>query len=177
MHTAPSSASPALDVEIREAHDGDGEAVAGLIRTVFDEYKAEGAFFIREAFPELKSIATYFRNRGGRFWLAHEGNRLIGCFGIVVHRGRGTGEFLKVYLHRDSRGCGVAKRLFDRALHYARDRGIATIELWTDTRFADGHRFYERLGFVRVPGLRAVHDASHSLEYGYRLATIRWIRT
>ena len=157
------------DVDIREAHDGDGEAVAGLIRGVFAEYKDDGVFFVPEEFPELKSIATYFRNRNGRLWLAHEQNRLIGCFGIVVAPERDGAELLKVYLHKDSRGRGVAKRLFDRALNFARDRGIDAITLWTDTRFQDGHRFYERLGFVRVPGVRAVHDASRTLEFGYRL--------
>ena len=64
---------------------------------------------------------------------------------------------------------GVAKRLLDRALAFAASRGMTAITLWTDSRFLDGHRFYERHGFRRMPGVRALHDGSNSLEFNFRL--------
>jgi len=40
--------------------------------------------------------------------------------------------------------------------------------LWSDSRFTRGHRFYEKLGFVRWPGERYLADISATWEYHYR---------
>jgi putative acetyltransferase len=40
--------------------------------------------------------------------------------------------------------------------------------LWSDTRFSRGHRFYEKLGFVRWPGERYLGDVSETWEYHFR---------
>lgn len=155
------------EILIREAVDGDGGALSALIASVYGEY--EGVHFLPEELPELKAPASHFRRRGGRLWVAEQAGRLVGSFGIVATHERGIGEFLKVYLAREHRGAGVAKRLYDRALAFARDRDMHTLTLWTDTRFLDGHRFYVRRGFRRMPGIRAVHDVSRSLEFNFRL--------
>jgi len=39
--------------------------------------------------------------------------------------------------------------------------------LYTDSRFLDAHRLYERLGYIRQPGLVQRADASNSVEYVY----------
>ena len=46
--------------------------------------------------------------------------------------------------------------------------GFAEMVLWSDTRFARDHRFYEKLGFVRWPGERYLGDVSESWEYHFR---------
>lgn len=38
------------------------------------------------------------------------------------------------------------------------------------TRFTDAHRLYERLGYVRSPGTRELHDLSRSVEYHFAKA-------
>jgi putative acetyltransferase len=45
--------------------------------------------------------------------------------------------------------------------------GLPDLVLWSDTRFARAHRFYERLGFERVPVVRYLADVSASWEYRY----------
>jgi len=42
------------------------------------------------------------------------------------------------------------------------------VHLWTDTRFTDAHRLYERLGYARLDETRALHDRSGTVEYHYR---------
>jgi len=163
----PQRPAPAPDIRIREAADSDGAVLTALIASVFAEY--EGVTFLASELVELKAPASHFRRKGGRLWVAEQEDRLIGSFGIVATHARGVGELSKVYLARESRGMGVAKRLLDRALAFGRDRDMTAITLWTDSRFLDGHRFYERHGFRRMPGLRAQHDASNSLEFNFRL--------
>ena len=50
----------------------------------------------------------------------------------------------------------------------ARAGGAREIVLWSDTRFERGHRFYEKLGFVREPVERYLADASESWEFFFR---------
>jgi putative acetyltransferase len=49
-------------------------------------------------------------------------------------------------------------------------RRASAIELWSDTRFLDAHRLYEKRGYVRGPKTRELHDKSKSVEYYYRKA-------
>ena len=46
------------------------------------------------------------------------------------------------------RGRRLGERLFAWAIERARERGCAILQLTTDKRRPDAHRFYERLGFV-----------------------------
>jgi putative acetyltransferase len=52
----------------------------------------------------------------------------------------------------------------------ARSRGAETLELWSDTRFVDAHRLYERLGYVRGEETRELHDLSRSTELYFQKA-------
>lgn len=45
------------------------------------------------------------------------------------------------------RGAGIGSRFIRWAIDYSRDRGAAVIQLTTDQRRTDAHRFYQRLGF------------------------------
>ena len=50
----------------------------------------------------------------------------------------------------------------------AESRGARFVELWSDTRFADAHRLYERLGYRKSGVTRELHDMSGSVEYHFR---------
>lgn len=157
---------------IRPARNSDGDAIAALIAGAFAEY--EGCIFDRAAeFPELDAIASHFAARGGAIWVAADGEAIIGSLAAAPMRAdgppAGTVEITKVYVARAARRRGVARALMGEALAFARDRGAPELRLWTDTRFLDAHRFYESLGFVRLPGARALGDLSDTSEYPYRL--------
>jgi len=49
-------------------------------------------------------------------------------------------------------------------------RGAARIVFWSDTRFTNAHRLYERMGYVRHPGERDLGDISNSREYFFEKA-------
>lgn len=161
---------------IRPATDADGDAIAALIAEAFAEY--EGCIFDRAAeFPELDAIASHFAGRGGIIWVAGDGTNVIGSLaaapmrreGVEADIPAGTIEITKVYVGRPARRRGIARALMNEALHLARSRGAPEMRLWTDTRFVDAHRFYEAVGFERLPGARELHDLSDTWEYPYRL--------
>nr|WP_280938818.1 GNAT family N-acetyltransferase [Methylobrevis pamukkalensis] len=93
---------------------------------------------------------------------------MVACIGYSRPE-PGVAELHKVYLDRRLRGRGLGARLYAATLEEIRRHDVTTIRLWTDTRFASGHRFYERLGFRRMPVLRCLADATDAWEFGYRL--------
>ena len=67
------------------------------------------------------------------------------------------------------KGSGLAQALFAEALAFAQAGGFGEMMLWSDSRFARGHRFYEKLGFRRWPGERYLADISATWEYHFRM--------
>lgn len=53
-----------------------------------------------------------------------------------------------VHVAADQRGRGTGRALVEHAIERARQRGCALIQLTTDKRRTDAHRFYAALGFV-----------------------------
>ncbi len=156
---------------IRPAADADGPGIAQLIASVFEEY--EGCPFVIAEFPELATPASHYENRGGRLFVAEFNGMIVGSFAISSPDGNGVFEINKVYLCKDQRGSGLAQRLYALAVEEALRRGGKTLKLWSDTRFLSGHRFYEKLGFVRQPVVRFLADATDGWEFAYRLELAR----
>lgn len=44
------------------------------------------------------------------------------------------------------------------ALAWAKLRGFDRLEFWSDSRFASGHQFFERIGLVRQANSREMED-------------------
>ncbi len=151
---------------IRPATDADGAPLAALIATTFAEYP--GCLFIESEFPELKAPASHYERVGGRLFVAEDGGRLVGSLAAVMTPVPGTAELFKVYAAAETRGTGLAQRLYAEGEALARSGGAREIVLWSDTRFERGHRFYEKLGFVREPVERYLADASASWEFHFR---------
>ena len=161
----PMSAPPSPT--IRPATDDDGAAIARLIAGCFAEY--EGCLYLDAEFPELARPASHYAAIGGRLWAAEDaGGAVVGSLAVFATSDPTVHEIVKVYLAAPARGRGTAARMLALALDFARGAEAQAVRLWTDTRFADAHRFYERHGFERLPGTRFVGDVSSSWEFSYR---------
>jgi GNAT superfamily N-acetyltransferase len=75
----------------------------------------------------------------------------------LSRRGTWRAQIEGVRVSSTARGDGLGEHLMQWAVDRARERGCALVQLTSDARRADAHRFYERLGFV----------ASHT---GFKLA-------
>lgn len=152
---------------IRDARDSDSAPLAALIAASFAEYP--DCLFDWSEFPELRAPASHFAAKGGRLWIADApGGAVAGSLGVVPVPEQNAVEIFKVYADPVFRGSGLAQALFARALGFAEAGGYGEMTLWSDTRFARGHRFYEKLGFVRWPGSRYLADVSSTWEYHFR---------
>jgi putative acetyltransferase len=77
-------------------------------------------------------------------------------------------DLRKLYVARAARRRGLGGHLCDLAEAQARTCGAVFIELWSDTRFTDAHRLYERRGYVRGAETRALYDLSQTIEFYFR---------
>ncbi|MFN4087977.1 MAG: GNAT family N-acetyltransferase [Alphaproteobacteria bacterium] len=149
---------------IRPARDEDAEGLIALIGACWAEY--DGCILdVDGEVPELRAIASYFGGNGGRFWIGEAAGRLVASVGFLPS-GAGL-ELCKLYVDRSQRRSGLGRRLVGLVETVAVERRLPFVELWSDTRFGDAHRLYERLGYERR-ATRAVDDISRTVEYHYR---------
>lgn len=91
-----------------------------------------------------------------------EGDTVVGTLQLsfipgIARQGAWRGQIEAVHIAAQRRDAGLGQRMFEWAIARCRERGCTLVQLTTDKRRPDAHRFYERLGFV----------ASHE---GYKLA-------
>lgn len=150
---------------LRAGRDADAADFIALIGACWAEYPGCVMDLDGEV-PELRALASYYAGQGGALWAAEAGGLVVG---MVAARplADGAWELCKMYAYPDQRGTGLAQALAAAAEGHARAQGARRMELWSDTRFERAHRFYEKCGYVRHGEVRALHDLSQSLEYGY----------
>ncbi|KLJ05141.1 GNAT family N-acetyltransferase [Streptomyces sp. KE1] len=78
---------------------------------------------------------------------------VLGCLQATCIPGLGKGGaeralIAAVRVRADRRGGGRGRALMERAVERARDRGCALVQLTSDKRRADAHRFSTGLGFT-----------------------------
>ena len=66
----------------------------------------------------------------------------------LMHRGRPTALVEAVRVAGELRGQGLGAQLMRAAVDEAKRRGCARVQLTTNKKRLDAHRFYERLGFI-----------------------------
>ena len=78
--------------------------------------------------------------------------RIVGCFQLNLlpglgRRGSWRAQIESVRVVQDRRNAGIGAAMMGWAIAEARRRGCGLVQLTTDKRRGDAHRFYRRLGF------------------------------
>jgi ribosomal protein S18 acetylase RimI-like enzyme len=150
---------------LRPGRDDDAADFIALVGAAWAEYPGAGLDVDGEN-PELRALASYFAQAGGALW-AHESNGRVDAMIGTKPLGDDVWELCKVYVAPARRGTGLAAALMQTAESHARAHGARDMILWSDTKFDRAHRFYEKHGYIRHGGIRALDDASNTLEFGY----------
>ncbi|MGF1624038.1 MAG: GNAT family N-acetyltransferase, partial [Alphaproteobacteria bacterium] len=154
------------EILIREAEDGDSDAVIALIDLCWSAYPGVVLDVDLEE-PGLRRPASHFRERDGAFWTAWSGTALAGVVGYTFDAAAGEAELHKLYVHPDQRRSGLGRQLTALVEETVRGLGARRITLWSDTRFETAHRFYRGLGYAQADDVRALGDISNSYEYHF----------
>ena len=106
---------------------------------------------------------------------ASPNERLLGVATLhatpVLHRAGPVGRVTALVVDATLRGCGIGRALMAAAERWAAERGCVLLEVTSNQRRVDAHKFYEELGFERTsyrfarapradaaPTLTASHD-------------------
>lgn len=155
------------DAIVRPANDDDSDRVIALIHDVYREYQG-CVLLVDEEEPELRSPASSFYHLGGKFWVAECGDQVCGTVALTPTDAPHVARLNKLYVSPHARGRGIGQALCNLVERTARnDMSADMMMLYTDSRFLNAHRLYERLGYDRQPGLVHRADASKSVEYVY----------
>ncbi len=157
---------------LRPVRDADGPALARLIGAVWSEYPG-CVLDIDGEEPWLRGPAAAYGRGGGTFWVVPEpagpggaDAGIAACCGLRPG-GPAVVELKSLYVAATARRRGLGAALVRRAERAARAAGAGRVELWTDSRFADAHHLYRRLGYEPTGHRRELHDRSATVEYEF----------
>lgn len=138
-------------VELRDLQTGAGDL--GWILSAHSElYWAEKGW--NEEFERLVAgiLAEFRPTERERAWIAEVNGERAGCI-FLVKSPNSSRDFAKIrvlLVMPNARGCGLASRLVDACITFARENGYKGIELETEGSLAPARRLYASRGFVKV---------------------------
>jgi GNAT superfamily N-acetyltransferase len=149
---------------IRPGRDEDAAGYIALIGACWGEYPGV-VFDVDAELPEIRALASYMTEHGGALWTAEQDGRVVGM--TATYPSADGWMLSRVYLDAGQRGTGLGQTLLRVAEDHARAAGAMRMTLWSDVLFTRAHSFYEKHGYVRRGGLRALHDLSKTIEAGF----------
>lgn len=99
----------------------------------------------------LENIEEYVIDKGGQIFLAHYGGKVVGCCALIHHPENKTHELAKMAVDPALQGLKIGRRLGERLVQYAREKGISQIFLEGNTKMEASIILYRKLGFREVP--------------------------
>jgi GNAT superfamily N-acetyltransferase len=125
--------------------DGIAALIVGIQRGEF------GIAITYDDQPDLKDIPGFYQQGAGDFWVARGGGTVVGTIALK-DIGNAQVALRKMFVDAAYRGSehGVAQRLLDTAIAWAREPRVKEIILGTTVKFLAAHRFYEKNGFARA---------------------------
>jgi GNAT superfamily N-acetyltransferase len=136
-----------VTIEVREVRAGDVAAVIALVGQTLAEFGL--AFGVGSPTDDqLRGLPEAYTSHGGRFWVAEDGEALVGTCGVIPIA-PGTFELRKMYVAPAARGARLGARFLDVAVAWARAQGGARLVLDTVEEMTRAIAFYEANGFVR----------------------------
>jgi len=153
------------------------EADAGRVRELFIAANrllapprlrdAFEAYIGRSLAEEIDRIAAYYGEKHGGFWVALDGGRIVGMFGLEPAPGRGM-ELRRMYVHPAARRSGIARRMLQFAEAECRGRGILKLELSTSELQDAALALYRNAGYAQVRDEIAQAASNKTLGGGIR---------
>jgi GNAT superfamily N-acetyltransferase len=111
--------------------------------------------------------ADEFTPPSGAFFVAGDGERLVGCAGWRRHGG--DAELKRMYISPAIRGRGLGRRMLATIEESARAAGCARLILETGDKQPEAIALYESAGYVRIEDFGYYKDYPDVLSYAKKL--------
>ena len=119
------------------------ELAPPAMRAVFEDYVAVS---LRE---EIDRLADYYAGKRGAFFVAHDGERLAGMFGLEGV-GAPSAELRRMYVDAAYRKRGLARTMLEHAEQICREAGTPLLTLSTSELQQAALAFYRKAGYRLV---------------------------
>ncbi len=130
------------------------------IEVLSPEYISEIAELEKLCFPDPWSenlFSDLLSNPLAVYFVALSNGKVVGYAGM--YHILSEGQIMNVATHPDHRRCGIAEKLFDELLEYAKDNDIEEMTLEVRSQNSGAIALYEKLGFEHV-GIRKNYYSS-----------------
>lgn len=150
-----------MKYRVREIDARDNKAIENIIRTCLIEFGAnhEGTTW---ADPDLGRFSEIYNKEGRKYWVAeNEEGVVVAGVGIGELPGvDGVCELKKMYSLPETRGTGLAHRLIQIALEYAKQH-YKSCYIETLSNMVAANKFYKKYGFIQLdkPLVQTEHNA------------------
>lgn len=108
---------------------------------------------------EIGRIIPYYSARNGQFWVAYEGNTLVGMAGVERHQD-GAMELRRMYVSPAHRRKRIAHKMLQFVENRCRRTGVSTMILSTSELQPAAINFYEASGYA-LTGESSANTASN----------------
>jgi GNAT superfamily N-acetyltransferase len=125
------------------------------------------AYIVTSLQEEIDRIEDYYRDRNGGFWVAVDGGKLVGMFGLEPSSEVAM-ELRRMYVEPDARRRGIARRMLAFAEDECRRRHRPTMDLSTSELQGDALSLYRNAGYRQVREEVAVAASNKTLGGGIR---------
>lgn len=100
------------------------------------------------------ALAAIDADPNEEMWIVERDGIAVGCFQLsflpgLMRRGMWRGQIEVVHVSADARNLGIGSEMMRWALARCREKGCGMVQLTSNKKRTDAHRFYERLGFAR----------------------------
>ncbi|WP_340683513.1 GNAT family N-acetyltransferase [Amycolatopsis coloradensis] len=134
---------------IREARREDVAAIVGMLA---DDQIGSTRDSADDLTPYLVAFEQIDADPAHLLIVADDGGEAVGTLQLSIipglaRKGALRGQIEAVRVRTSHRGSGLGDELMRWAIDESRRRGCALVQLTSDVKREDAHRFYERLGF------------------------------
>jgi putative acetyltransferase len=152
-----------MDINVityRNIEERDNKELAGLIRTVFREFKIDrpGTVYFD---PTTDNLYELFKTPGSVYWIAEENGIMAGGCGIYPTPAlpEGCAELVKFYLLPQFRSKGIGRVLMEKCFESAQGMGYKQLYLESLPELSKAVSMYIKAGFSHIP--HALGNSGH----------------
>ena len=154
------------DARLRAVRDTDADGLIALVAEAYAQYPG-CVLDLPGVDADLVAPASHAATHDVDLRVVEDGGRIVASVGIGPPSTHALVELKRLYVASSHRRRGLAAGLVRLVEHRAATLGAAGVELWTDTRFGEAHRLYERLGYQADGRTRELSDPSETTEYHF----------
>jgi len=160
-------------ISIRPFIEDDAAQVRDLFvrvnRSLAPPHMAEAfeGYIARSLREEIDRIPAYYGEKDGGFWVAVEGPRIVGMFGLEL-LSAGAMELRRMYVDPGARRCGIARKMLQFAEDECRRRNVARLDLSTSELQGPALSLYQNAGYELVRQETAVAESNKTVGAGLR---------